>query len=250
MAASDMLLVDAAQDACTSLSNVLWHLDSPGSGASDGPAARELSQRYTSNLALLDYKSPGTDGVALDGRLQQVQPGTAGVWVAGFAAEATMQAATQANIRQVLPMPVDLGRPSRRWPGAVTVRHKTGKEAQPWRRWSSSTSRGRPRWCLKAARSCPSRATLLERGDNGPDFPLPGVKPQRLALQQQREGTSRASTGGRRRGPGRATWRHRFSGTMKGKARPITSSARRPAARSRNTRASARSEPALAGDCP
>ena len=111
MAVSHILLVDDAQDSCTSLSGIIGDLDYQGSGAYDGPAARELSQRYTSNLALLDYKSPGTDGVELDRRLQQVQPGTAAVRVTGFAAEATVRAATQANIRQVMLIPVDLGRP-------------------------------------------------------------------------------------------------------------------------------------------
>ena len=111
MAASDILLVDDAQDSCTSLSDVIWDLDYPGSGAYDGPAARELSRRYTSALDLLDYRSPGTDGVEPDGRLKQVQPGTAGVRVTEFAAEATVRAATRANARQVMPMPVDLGRP-------------------------------------------------------------------------------------------------------------------------------------------
>ena len=103
MAASAILLVDDAQGSCTSLSEVIWDLDYQESGAYDGPAVRELSRPHTSNLASLDYKSPGTDGVELDGRLQQVQPGTAGVRVTGFAAEATVRAATQGNIRQVMP---------------------------------------------------------------------------------------------------------------------------------------------------
>jgi hypothetical protein len=59
------------------LSDVIWDIDDPGSEAYDGPSARELSQRYTSNIALLDYKSLSTDDVELDGRLKQVQPGTA-----------------------------------------------------------------------------------------------------------------------------------------------------------------------------
>ena len=107
MAASDILLVDDAQDSCTSLPDVIWNFDYQGSGAYDGPAARELSRRYTSGLALLDYRSPGTDVVELDGRLQQVQPGTAGVRVTGSATEAAVCAATQANNRQVMPTPVD-----------------------------------------------------------------------------------------------------------------------------------------------
>jgi DNA-binding NtrC family response regulator len=93
------------------LSDFVWDIDYQGSGAYDGPAARELSRRYTSGLALLDYRSPGTDGVEVDGRLKQAQPGTAGVRVTGFAAEATVRAATQAIILQVMPMPGDLGRP-------------------------------------------------------------------------------------------------------------------------------------------
>jgi hypothetical protein len=60
---------------------------------------------------LRHYRSPGTDGLELDGRLKQVQPGTADVRVTGLAAEATVRAATQASIRQVMPKPVDLGRP-------------------------------------------------------------------------------------------------------------------------------------------
>ena len=120
MAATDILLVDDAQDSCTSLSDVIWDLDHPGSGAYNGPAARELSRRYTSGLALLDSRSPGTDGVELDGRLKQVQPGTAGVRETGFTAEAAVRAATQGNIRHVMPcrsISAARSRPSRRWPG-------------------------------------------------------------------------------------------------------------------------------------
>src|SRR5262245_37717907 len=108
MAASDILLVDDTLDSCTSLSDVIWYPDYQGSGAYDGPAAGGLSPPHTFNLALLDYKSPATDSVELDGRLKLVQPGTAGVRVTGFAAEATERAATQANIQQVMPTPVDL----------------------------------------------------------------------------------------------------------------------------------------------
>jgi DNA-binding NtrC family response regulator len=121
--------VDDARDSCTSLPDVIWDLDYQWDGAYDGPAARELSRRYTSNLALLNYWSPDTNGVELYGRLKQVQPGTAGVRVTGFAAEATVRAATQDSIRQVLPMPVDLGRPI---PPIEEVAEGRDRPAQDW----------------------------------------------------------------------------------------------------------------------
>jgi hypothetical protein len=129
MAASAILFVDHVQGSCTSLPDVIWNFDYQGSGAYDGPAARELSRRYTSGLALLVSRSPGTDGVELHGRLKQVQPGTAGVRVTGFAAQATVRAATQGNIRQVMPGRSILAvrsRPSRRWPGG------RDRAAQDW----------------------------------------------------------------------------------------------------------------------
>jgi CheY-like chemotaxis protein len=111
MADAAILLRDDAQDSCTSLSGVVRDLDYPGSGDYNDWVAREQSRRLTSGLALLDYRSPGMDGVELDGRLKQLQPGTAGVPVTGFVAEAPVRAVIQANIRQRMPLPVALGRP-------------------------------------------------------------------------------------------------------------------------------------------
>jgi DNA-binding NtrC family response regulator len=102
--------VDVDQGSCTSLSNVSSDLGYQVGLAYDGPAARELSGRDAFGLAVLDYRSPGMDGVELDGRLKQVQPGTVGVRVTAFAAEATVRAVAQGNIR-LMPMPVDCGRP-------------------------------------------------------------------------------------------------------------------------------------------
>ena len=78
--------------------------------AYDGPAALELSKRHGYGLALLDYKMPGMDGVELYGHLKRVRAETVGVLVTAFAADATLRAAAEAGIRQVLPKPVDFGR--------------------------------------------------------------------------------------------------------------------------------------------
>jgi CheY-like chemotaxis protein len=78
--------------------------------AYDGPAAVELSRRQPYGLALLDYKMPGMDGVELYGHLKQVRAETVGVLVTAYAADTTLQAASRAGLRRVLPKPVDFGR--------------------------------------------------------------------------------------------------------------------------------------------
>jgi CheY-like chemotaxis protein len=110
MAASATLLGDADQGSCASVSDVIWDLDYPVGGAYNRPAAPGWFRRYPFATTLLDDNSPGMDGVELDSRLKQGQPGTVGVRVTGFAAEATLQATSQASIRQVLPRPVEFGR--------------------------------------------------------------------------------------------------------------------------------------------
>jgi CheY-like chemotaxis protein len=109
MAASAILLVDDDHDTCASLSDIISDLGYRVDVAYDGPAALELSKRHGYGLALLDYKMPGMDGVALYAHLKQVRPDTVGVLVTGFAAEDTVQAASRAGIRRVLPKPVDFG---------------------------------------------------------------------------------------------------------------------------------------------
>ncbi len=109
MAASAILLVDDDRDSCASLSDIISDLGYQVGVAYDGPSALELSRRQPYGLALLDYKMPGMNGVELYGHLKEVRADTVGVLVTAFAADATMQAALQAGIRQVLPKPVDFG---------------------------------------------------------------------------------------------------------------------------------------------
>jgi CheY-like chemotaxis protein len=111
MVASAILVVDDDQDTCASLSDIIiTDLGYRVDVAYDGPAALDLSRRQPYGLAVLDYKMPGMDGVELYGHLKRVRADTVGVLVTAYAADATLQAASEAGIRRVLPKPVDFGR--------------------------------------------------------------------------------------------------------------------------------------------
>jgi hypothetical protein len=97
MAASDILLLGDAQVPRTSFPDHCL-------------AVSELFRDYASSFAIHHHRSPDTSGGERDLWFQQVQFGTAGVLVFGFAAESTVCAATRANVRQAMPMPVYLDR--------------------------------------------------------------------------------------------------------------------------------------------
>jgi hypothetical protein len=111
MTATDILLLDDARDSRTSFCGVIWNLDDQGSGANGCLAAPELFRDYPSGMAFHHYRLPRKGNVELVLRLQQVQPGTTGVQVPGFTAEAIVRATIPANDRQVMPVPVFLDRP-------------------------------------------------------------------------------------------------------------------------------------------
>jgi CheY-like chemotaxis protein len=110
MAASAILIVDDEPDTCASLSDILSDLGYRVDVAYDGPAALDLSRRQSYGLALLDYRMPGMDGVELYAHIRRVRADTVGVLVTAYAADTTLQAASRAGFRRVLPKPVDFGR--------------------------------------------------------------------------------------------------------------------------------------------
>jgi CheY-like chemotaxis protein len=109
MAASSILLVDDDPDTCASLSDVSADLGYQVDVAFDGPAALALAERKRYELALLDYKLPGMNGVDVYCHLKRVRADTVGVLVTAFAGNGTLKAAIGAGIRRVLPKPVDFG---------------------------------------------------------------------------------------------------------------------------------------------
>jgi CheY-like chemotaxis protein len=107
--AASILVVDDDVDTCQNLSDILtdmgYHVDT----AHDGPTALGLARRRRYDVALLDFKMPGMDGLTLYRELRQVQAETVAIVVTAFAGKTTEEALA-AGAWRVLPKPVDFPR--------------------------------------------------------------------------------------------------------------------------------------------
>jgi DNA-binding response OmpR family regulator len=103
-----VLVVDDESDTCQNLADILSDLDYNVDTALNGQAALELIQRKPYDVALLDLKMPGMDGVTLYKRIRKISPSTAAVIVTAYASDRTAQEALTAGAAQVLSKPVDL----------------------------------------------------------------------------------------------------------------------------------------------
>jgi CheY-like chemotaxis protein len=107
---ANILVVDDDVDTCRNLSDILTDMGHRVDTAHDGPAALELARRHSYDIALLDFKMPGMDGLTLYRELRQVQAETVAIVVTAFAGQATAEDALAAGAWRVLPKPVDFPR--------------------------------------------------------------------------------------------------------------------------------------------
>jgi two-component system, NtrC family, response regulator HydG len=105
-----ILVVDDDVDTCRNLSDILTDLGYRVDTAHDGPAALELVRRHPYDVALLDYKMPGMDGLTLYREIKRLRAGTVAIVVTAYTSGATAEAALGAGAWQVLPKPVDFPR--------------------------------------------------------------------------------------------------------------------------------------------
>jgi DNA-binding response OmpR family regulator len=103
-----LLIVDDEIDACQNLSDILCDLGYQVDVAHDGPSALELVGRHAYDVALLDLKMPGMDGVELYKRIKAVSAGTVAIVVTAFAGSKIAQAALDAGAAEIIAKPVDL----------------------------------------------------------------------------------------------------------------------------------------------
>jgi CheY-like chemotaxis protein len=107
---SSILVVDDDVDTCRNLSDILTDMGYQVTTAHDGPSALALLRQAPFDVALLDYKMPGMDGLTLYREIKKLRAGTVAIVVTAYAGGTTTEEALEAGAWRVLPKPVDFGK--------------------------------------------------------------------------------------------------------------------------------------------
>src|SRR3954447_9505108 len=91
-----ILVVDDDVDTCRNLSDILTDLGYQVRVAHSGPEALELVSRAHFDLALLDLKMPGMDGLTLYRKIRECSAGTVAIIVTAYAGAGTVEEALAA----------------------------------------------------------------------------------------------------------------------------------------------------------
>jgi two-component system response regulator HydG len=105
-----ILVVDDEVDTCRNLSDILTDLGYQVDIAHNGKTALEMVRHKPYDVALLDLKMPGMDGLTLYREIKKLRSGTVAIVVTAYAGGDTTAEALAAGAWQVLPKPVDFPR--------------------------------------------------------------------------------------------------------------------------------------------
>jgi two-component system, NtrC family, response regulator HydG len=103
-----ILVVDDEPDTCANLQDILTDIGFRVDTAYNGLAALELVEKRSYDVALLDLKMPGMDGLELYRRIKKLSSGTVAIIVTAYASCQTARDAREAGAWQILSKPVDL----------------------------------------------------------------------------------------------------------------------------------------------
>lgn len=104
-----ILIVDDEPDTCENLSDILTDLGYQVDTAHDGFAALELVKNHSYDIALLDLRMPGMDGLELYRRIRQISAETVAIVVTAYASSDTAQTVLATGAWKILPKPVNIG---------------------------------------------------------------------------------------------------------------------------------------------
>ena len=102
-----ILVVDDEVDTCRNLSDILTDLGYSVDVAHEGLTALEMVRQKPYDVALLDFKMPGMDGLTLYREIKKLRAGTVAIVVTAYAGGETKAEALAAGAWQVLSKPVD-----------------------------------------------------------------------------------------------------------------------------------------------
>jgi CheY-like chemotaxis protein len=105
--AGQILVVDDDPDICRNLSDIFSDLGYHVDCAHDGPAALDLVAQRRYDVALLDLKMPGMDGLTLYREIKKRRAGMVSLLVTAYATAATAEEALAAGAWKVVAKPVD-----------------------------------------------------------------------------------------------------------------------------------------------
>lgn len=106
--ASRILVVDDEEDICSNLRDILTDFGYRVDVAYDGLTALALIGKFTYDLALLDLKMPGMDGLTLYRELKKLHTGAEAIIISAYASGEIADAALAAGAVRVMSKPVDI----------------------------------------------------------------------------------------------------------------------------------------------
>jgi two-component system, NtrC family, response regulator HydG len=103
-----ILIVDDEVDACENLRDILSDLGYRVGIARSGPEAVAQVVRFPYEIALLDLKMPGMDGVTVYRQIKRLRPETVAIVVSAFSGGDLAERAVEEGAAQVVAKPVDV----------------------------------------------------------------------------------------------------------------------------------------------
>jgi DNA-binding response OmpR family regulator len=104
-----ILIVDDEPDTCANLSDILTDVGYQIDTAHDGLSALELVKKNPYDIALLDLRMPGMDGLELYRRIRQISSETVAIVVTAYASSDTAQSVLATGAWKIVPKPVHIG---------------------------------------------------------------------------------------------------------------------------------------------
>jgi two-component system, NtrC family, response regulator HydG len=105
---STVVIIDDDMDICSNMADILADLGHVVETAHDGQAALELIRRRPFDVALIDLKMPGMDGLALYREIKKLRTETAAFLVTAHATDRDTEEALALGILGVLDKPLDV----------------------------------------------------------------------------------------------------------------------------------------------